>query len=83
MTAPHRRGLVGLEPRGKPPITPMERTLIVLEDTTHAAAKQLRAACVNGIDHWWLETVCGERVVVTAFAPKGEHVTCMMCLMTC
>lgn len=82
MTAPHRRGLVGLEPRGRPPHTPLERRLVVRDGLTHLAAKQLRAECVNGIDHWWLQTVCGERTVVTAFSPQGGHVTCVLCLMT-
>lgn len=82
MTAPHRRGLVGLETRGKPPVTPIERTFVVKDHTTHVAAKQTRAECVNGIDHWWLETSCGEKAVVTAFSPKGDNVTCMICLMT-
>lgn len=67
----------------KPSSTPIEVTMFKREGITHLAYKQSHAACVGGIDNWWLESYCGQRVVVTSFAPKLDAtslVDCMVCI---
>lgn len=75
-----RRGLIGLQEVGKPPTTPTEVLLVHHEDLDHEVSKQLRSACVNGIDTWWVETTCGRRVVVTASAVAPQAASCLECL---
>lgn len=76
-----RRGLVGLQPIGRRPSTPIERLAFVRDGITHQAAKQRGAGCVNGIDNWWLESCCGIRVVTTSMARPTGLVDCMTCLV--
>lgn len=80
MHARHRRGLVGLPDTARPPTTPIEVLTFRYEGITHRAAKQTRAACVGGIDNWWLTTHCGHRLVVTSFAEMKGEVDCMACI---
>lgn len=76
-----RRGLIGLDPIGKMPSTPIERLAFLRDGITHQAAKQRGAGCVGGIDNWWLESCCGVRVVTTSLARPTGSVDCMACLV--
>ena len=80
MHARHRRGLVGLNETAKPPTAPVEIVTFRYEGITHLAARQTRAACVGGIDNWWLTSHCGHKVVVTSFAGRAGEVDCMACV---
>ena len=81
MNTKSRRGLVGLPATARPPTTPVEVTSFTLDDVTHKAARQTWAGCVGGIDNWRLETHCGLKVVVTAFARRGGDADCMACIV--
>lgn len=76
----HHRGLVGLTDMPKPPTTPIEVLTFRYKGITHLAAKQTKAACVGGVDNWWLATHCGLKLVVTSFAGKAGDVDCMACI---
>jgi len=75
-----RRGLEGLDPVFAQPQPPVEVLTFPWQGVTHAAHRQERALCVNGIDNWWLTTRCGHRLVVTTMAAKGGTVDCIICL---
>ena len=75
-----RRGLIGLVEAGKPPQKPIEVLTATYEGSNHIVKKQTGAACVNGIDKWWIETSCGLKLVVPAGA-KDKHVpSCIVCI---
>lgn len=76
MIAPHNRSGGG---KVKGPTAPLEVTSVEFDGAGHEVAKQLRAECVNGVDHWQVETACGRRIIITLFAVRNTDVTCRAC----
>lgn len=55
--------------------------MVTHDGSTHIVKKQTGAACVNGIDKFWVETACYVKLVVTQAADTPVYSTCLLCLM--
>lgn len=80
MTAPHMRKLPGFRETGKAPTKPIEVLSVAFDGSCHEIVKQTRAVSAGGIDTWWVETLCGRKVVVTMMADRNGSVSCLDCL---
>lgn len=76
-----RRALPGLLPVGNAPTTPLEVMTVTYDGLNHVVKKQTGAACVNGIDKWWVEMTCGKKLVVAMGAVQPRETTCLVCMM--
>lgn len=74
-----RRGLIGLAESGRPPVRPREVKAVTYQGLGHQVKRQTGRACVNGIDKWWVETCCGQRLVVTTGVTIPAFSTCIIC----